>query len=61
MEKVEKIVDGFRFLPPGLKAWVRTSIPEEEFKMEIDYLCSDHDICNSFGLTDAHLEITPLV
>jgi len=26
-----KKVDGFRFLPPGLKAWVRTFIPEEEF------------------------------
>jgi len=28
----EKKVDGFRFLPPGLRAWVRTSIPDEEFK-----------------------------
>ncbi len=27
----EKIVDGFRFLPPGLKAWIQTFIPEEEF------------------------------
>ena len=27
-----KIVDGFRFLPPGLKAWVRTFIPDEEYK-----------------------------
>jgi len=32
MEQVEKIVDGFRFLPPGLRAWVRTFIPEEDFK-----------------------------
>jgi D-proline reductase (dithiol) PrdB len=32
MEDVKKIVDGFRFLPPSLKAWVRASIPEEEFK-----------------------------
>jgi hypothetical protein len=31
MEK-EKRVDGFRFLPPGLKAWVNTFIPDEEFK-----------------------------
>jgi hypothetical protein len=37
MEKVEKIVDGFRFLPPGLKAWVRTFIPEEEFKGSIPW------------------------
>ena len=28
----EKIVDGFRFLPPGLKAWTKTFIPDEEFK-----------------------------
>jgi len=32
MEKERKVVDGFRFLPPGLKAWVRTFIPDEEFK-----------------------------
>jgi D-proline reductase (dithiol) PrdB len=32
MENVKKIVDGFRFLPPGLRAWVKTFIPEEEFK-----------------------------
>jgi len=32
MEQEKKVVDGFRFLPPGLKAWVRTFIPDEEFK-----------------------------
>ena len=32
MDQVEKKVDGFRFLPPGLKAWVRTFIPGEDFK-----------------------------
>lgn len=32
MDREGKKVDGFRFLPPGLKAWVRTFIPEEEFK-----------------------------
>jgi D-proline reductase (dithiol) PrdB len=37
MEEQEKIVDGFRFLPPALKAWVRTSIPEEEFKGPIPW------------------------
>ena len=31
MEGGKKVVDGFRFLPPGLKAWVQTFIPEEEF------------------------------
>lgn len=37
MEEQEKIVDGFRFLPPALKAWVRTFIPEEEFKGSIPW------------------------
>ncbi len=32
MEQVEKKVDGFRFLPPGLKAWIKTFIPDEDFK-----------------------------
>jgi len=31
MERGKRGVDGFRFLPPGLKAWVQTFIPEEEF------------------------------
>lgn len=37
MVQGEKVVDGFRFLPPGLKAWVRTFIPEEEFKGPIPW------------------------
>jgi D-proline reductase (dithiol) PrdB len=37
MEQQERIVDGFRFLPPSLKAWLRTSIPEEEFKGPIPW------------------------
>ena len=32
MEQEEKRVDGFRFLPPGLKAWINTLIPEEEYR-----------------------------
>ncbi len=32
MEQVEKKVDGFRFLPPGLKAWIKTFIPDEDFR-----------------------------
>jgi D-proline reductase (dithiol) PrdB len=31
MAEFEKQVDGFRFLPPGLKAWVRSFIPESDF------------------------------
>jgi hypothetical protein len=37
MEKREKTVDGFRFIPPGLRAWIRTSIPEEDFKEYIPW------------------------
>jgi len=32
MGQSEKKVDGYRFLPPGLKAWVKTFIPDEDFK-----------------------------
>lgn len=32
-----KIVDGFRFLPPGLKAWVKTFIPDEDYKGTIPW------------------------
>jgi len=31
----EKKVDGFRFLPPALKAWVKSFIPDEDF---IEYI-----------------------
>jgi D-proline reductase (dithiol) PrdB len=37
MELERKVVDGFRFLPPGLKAWVRTFIPEQDFKGPIPW------------------------
>jgi hypothetical protein len=37
MGQVEKVVDGFRFLPPGLKAWINTFIPNEEFKAYIPW------------------------
>jgi len=37
MESTKKIVDGFRFLPPSLKAWIRTFIPDEEFKGPIPW------------------------
>jgi hypothetical protein len=33
----KKMVDGYRFLPPGLKAWIRTFIPDEEFKGPIPW------------------------
>lgn len=33
----EKKVDGFRFLPPSLAAWIRSRIPGEEFKGSIPW------------------------
>jgi len=38
MEQVRKTVDGFRFLPPGLKAWINTFIPEEEYQGYIPWM-----------------------
>ncbi|MEW6374804.1 MAG: glycine/sarcosine/betaine reductase selenoprotein B family protein [Thermodesulfobacteriota bacterium] len=32
MEQEKKKVDGFRFLPPSLGAWIRKFIPEEDYK-----------------------------
>jgi D-proline reductase (dithiol) PrdB len=32
MAQEGKKVDGFRFLPPGLRAWINTLIPEEEYQ-----------------------------
>ena len=29
MDKGEKRVDGYRFIPPSLAAWIRTFIPED--------------------------------
>jgi len=37
MNQAEKKVDGFRFLPPGLKAWIKTFIPDEDFKGNIPW------------------------
>lgn len=31
MESTEKVVDGFRFLPPSLRAWIGQGIPREPF------------------------------
>ncbi len=37
MGQAEKRVDGFRFLPPGLKAWIKTFIPDDDFKGPIPW------------------------
>jgi D-proline reductase (dithiol) PrdB len=37
MNQSEKIVDGFRFLPPSLGAWIRSIIPPEDFQGKIPW------------------------
>jgi len=37
MEPTAKTVDAYRFLPPGLAAWIRTYIPEAEFSGPIPW------------------------
>jgi D-proline reductase (dithiol) PrdB len=37
MERGEKRVDGFGFLPPGLRAWIRNYISEREFKGSVPW------------------------
>lgn len=37
MERTQKSVDAYRFLPPSLAAWVRTFIPAEDYKGEIPW------------------------
>jgi D-proline reductase (dithiol) PrdB len=37
MEIGENAIDGFRFLPPSLAAWIRTRIPQEEFQGPIPW------------------------
>jgi hypothetical protein len=37
MERGEKRVDGFRFLPPGLRAWIRSFIPRGDFTGRIPW------------------------
>jgi D-proline reductase (dithiol) PrdB len=37
MHAADKIVDGFRFMPPSLRAWISRDIPAEEFKGDIPW------------------------
>ena len=53
MEQGQERVDGFRFLPPGLKAWIRTFITDEEFKGPIPWT----PVKKPMGQTTLALEI----
>ncbi len=37
MKQEDKVVDGFRFMPPSLRAWIGQGIPEEPFSGEIPW------------------------
>ena len=37
MDQQQKKVDGFRFMPPGLAAWIQTFIPDEPFSGPIPW------------------------
>jgi D-proline reductase (dithiol) PrdB len=37
MESSEKTVDGYRFLPPSLAAWIDSRIPPEDYKGSIPF------------------------
>ncbi len=37
MVEFERPVDGFKFLPPGLRTWVKTFIPEKDYKDPIPW------------------------
>jgi len=37
MDKAEKVVDGFRFMPPSLGAWIAKDIPQDPFSGDIPW------------------------
>jgi len=37
MNETQKSVDGFRFMPPSLGAWIKMGIPESEFRGDIPW------------------------
>jgi D-proline reductase (dithiol) PrdB len=44
MEQQKKSVDGFRFMPPGLAAWVQSFIPNEPFSGPIPWTPLSHPL-----------------
>ena len=37
MDSPDKVVDGFRFMPPSLRAWISRDIPDKPFSGEIPW------------------------
>ncbi len=44
MSDTTKIVDGFRFMPPSLSAWIRKDIPDQPYSGKIPWTALDKSI-----------------
>ena len=60
MSKEQISVDGFRFLPPGLAAWIKTFIPEEDFTDAIPFhpLTRPLSKCTVAAVTSAGISLS---
>jgi len=59
MSKEHATVDGFRFLPPGLTAWIKTFIPADEFDGPIPFqpLSKPLSKCTVAAVTSAGISL----
>ena len=59
MEKDQTAVDGFRFLPPGLAAWIQTFIPPDDFTGAIPFqpLAKPLTECTVAAVTSAGISV----
>jgi hypothetical protein len=44
MSEISKTVDGFRFMPPALRAWISKDIPDQPFSGKIPWTSLDKSI-----------------
>ena len=60
MSKEHATVDGFRFLPPGLTAWIKTFIPADEFDGPIPFqtLSKPLSECTVAAVTSAGISLS---
>lgn len=60
MDENQTTVDGFRFLPPGLAAWIQTYIPTEDFKGPIPFqpLAKPLSECTVAAVTSAGISLS---
>lgn len=60
MSDKQTVVNGFRFLPPGLAAWIRTHIPEQGFDGPIPFqpLSKPLSDCTVAAVTSAGISLS---